>query len=105
MEIEHLGTIKKRPGTYSQSLAINPITNRMYLVSDGVFYTMPLDKLNNKTLTEDDFHYSVFDTNREFEGICFDSDGNNYLLVLRGTEILKSKDVYYQYSLSGEYFL
>ena len=95
LEIEHLGTIKNRPGTYSQSLSINPITNRMYLVSDGVFYTMPLDKLNNKTLVEADFHYSVFDTNREFEGISFDDAGNSYLLVLRGTEVLKSSDVHY----------
>lgn len=95
VEIEHLATIKNCPGTYSQSLAINPTTNYMYLVSDGVFYTMPLDKLNNKTITKQDLHYSVFDTNREFEGISFDNKGNGYLLTLRGTEVLKSTEIYY----------
>lgn len=95
VQIEHLGTIKNRPGTYSQSLSINLATNRMYFVSDGVFYTIPVDKLNNKTLTKNDFHYSVFDTNREFEGISFDNEGNSYLLILRGTEVLKSSEIYY----------
>lgn len=95
VKIEHLGTVKNRPGTYSQSLAINPTTNRMYLVSDGAFYTVPVDELNNKTVSKDDFHYSIFDTNREFEGVSFDDEGNSYLLALRGTEVLKSTEVYY----------
>ncbi|MCL2688052.1 MAG: hypothetical protein FWE58_05905 [Methanobrevibacter sp.] len=90
VKIKPLLTIQNRPGTYSQSLAVNPSNNRLYLVSDGVFYTLPIEKLRNRTLSPDDFRYYIFDTSREFEGVSFDNKGNSYLLVLRGTEVLKS---------------
>jgi hypothetical protein len=82
-------TIKNRPGTHSQSVGVNRVNNKLYLVSDSVFYTIPVDKLREGNLSQEDFGYHVFDTGREFEGICFDSDGIAYLLVLRGTEVLK----------------
>jgi len=90
VEMRPLLTIQNRPGTYSQAIAVNNVNNRLYLVSDGVFYSIPIDKLRSKNLTQDDFEYYVFDTNREFEGLSFDSEGNGYLLVIRGSEVLKS---------------
>ncbi|KZX16905.1 hypothetical protein MBCUT_04560 [Methanobrevibacter cuticularis] len=93
IQIKLLTIIKNSPGTYSQSIAINPINNRLYLVSDGVFYSIPINKLINGTLTKNDFHYSVFSTTREFEGITFDNYGKSYLLILRGTEVLKSNRI------------
>jgi hypothetical protein len=92
LDIKLLAIIKNRPGEFQQSLAINPITNRLYLVSDGAIYTMPVNKLLKGTLTKKDIYYSVFNTKREFEGISFDKYGRNYLLVLRGSEVLKSKE-------------
>jgi len=89
-----LTIIQNRPGTHPQSLAINHKNNRIYLVSDGVIYSTPLTKLINGTLTMNDFYYTIFSTKREFEGISFDSSGKAYLLILRGTEILKSAQVY-----------
>lgn len=82
--------IKNRPGTISQSIAVNHITNKLYLISDGVFYTMPISELQKGTLSKEDMEYTVLNTKREFEGIGFDEKGNSYLLVIRGVEILKS---------------
>ena len=82
--------IHNRPGTHAQSLAVNNKNNRLYLVSDGVIYSVPISKLRDSSLKMDDFEYNVFSTKREFEGISFDKDGEAYLLILRGTEILKS---------------
>ncbi len=90
-----LAIIKNRPGTFIQSLAINLVTNRLFLVSDGAFYSLPIIKLNEGTLKNNDLHYTVLKTKREFEGISFDKYGKAYLLVIRGTEILKSNSVYY----------
>jgi hypothetical protein len=89
-----LAIIENRPGTHSQSISINHKNNRLYLVSDGVFYSMPLNKLISGTLSADDFYYTVLSTNREFEGLSFDSYGIAYLLVLRGTEVLISNNIY-----------
>ncbi|RBQ22820.1 hypothetical protein ALNOE001_15190 [Candidatus Methanobinarius endosymbioticus] len=93
VQMKLLTIIKKRPGTYSQSISINFKNNRFYLVSDGVFYSMPLHKLVAGTLSKNDFYYTIFSTKREFEGLSFDSKGRAYLLVLRGTEILISNNI------------
>ncbi|MDR2967032.1 MAG: hypothetical protein LBU74_03690 [Methanobacteriaceae archaeon] len=90
IKIELLATIKNRPGYYAQALALNPVSNRLYLVFDGVFYSIPVDKLCNYTLTKNDFEYTILNTKREFEGMSFDKYGNTYLLLIRGTEVLKS---------------
>lgn len=91
LEIKLINTvIKNLPGTIPQSIAVNPITNKLYLISDGVFYTIPIYELQKGTLSKEDFEYTVLNTKREFEGIGFDEKGNSYLLVLRGVEILKS---------------
>ena len=90
-----LATITQRPGTYTQVIGINHVTQRLYIVTDGAFYTVPLVKLNAGTLEPNDLHYTVLATKREFEGIAFDSDGKTYLLFIRGTEVLKSNSIYY----------
>ena len=86
--------IDKYPGVVQQGIAINHVTNRLYLILNGVFYTMSIDKLSDGTLEDTDMGYTVLNSNLEFGWITFDSNGNNYLLVLRGAEILKSKDFY-----------
>ncbi|MDR0912915.1 MAG: hypothetical protein LBM96_09985, partial [Methanobrevibacter sp.] len=72
IKIELLGCIENRPGTYAQSIAVNHLTNKLYLVSDGVFYTIPIEKLEGGNLTQEDLGYYVFNTSREFQGIDFD---------------------------------
>ena len=90
IDIKLIAIIKQHPGMFAQSLTINPVSNQMYLVSDGAFYTLPLDKLKAGNLNKSDLKYSIFDTKREFEGIGFDNNGTEYLLTLRGSEVLKS---------------
>ncbi|KZX17047.1 hypothetical protein [Methanobrevibacter filiformis] len=90
LNMDILAIIQQRPGTHGQFIAINPRSNRLYLGSDSVFYNMPVDKLRSNTLTADDMNYVILDTKREFEGMGFDKNGTEYLLVLRGPEILKS---------------
>lgn len=94
IQMKLLTIIKNRPGTYSQSLAINQKNNRLYLVLDGVIYSIPLNKLINGNLNLNNFYYTVFATKREFEGISFDKQGRAYLFILRGSEILKSNQIY-----------
>ncbi|MCL2156974.1 MAG: hypothetical protein FWH54_03015 [Methanobrevibacter sp.] len=90
IEVKFLATIKNRPGWYAQSLAINRVSNSLFLAFDGVFYSIPLAKLNKYTLNNTDFEYTVLDTKRETQGLSFDRYGNTYLLLIRGSEVLKS---------------
>jgi len=90
VKIELLATVKNRPGVHAQGIAINSVTNRLYMQFDGVFYSMPINKLSKHTLTQRDFEYTIFNTKREFEGMAFDKKGTAYLLLIRGTEVLKS---------------
>jgi hypothetical protein len=90
-----LATINNRPGECRQSLAINLKTKRLFFVSDDAIYSIPLNKLNAGTLTMDDFHYTVFNSKREFEGLSFDASGKAYLLLMRGSEVLTSNYIYY----------
>jgi hypothetical protein len=90
IKIELLATVKNRPGLYAQAMTINSVTNRLYMAFDGVFYSMPIAKLNDNTLTQRDLKYTILNTKREFEGLAFDKKGTAYLLLIRGTEILKS---------------
>jgi len=83
-------SLKNRPGTYGQSISYNPYTNRLFLVSDGVFYSLPVDKMLQGTITTADLQYTVLNTKREFEGIAYSSDGKLNLLLVRGPEVLTS---------------
>jgi len=62
----------------------------LFLVSDSVFYSLPVDKLLQGTITVADLQYTVLNTKREFEGIAFTSDGKLNLLVVRDPEVLTS---------------
>ncbi|KZX12184.1 hypothetical protein [Methanobrevibacter curvatus] len=90
--------LSRGPGAYKQSvgqgIGINPVTNRLFILTDGAFYSMPIDKLMSGTLSKEDMGYTVLNTKREFESITFDAKGTAYLFVLRGSEILQSKDPY-----------
>ncbi|KZX17288.1 hypothetical protein [Methanobrevibacter filiformis] len=90
--------ISRGPGAYKKSvgqgIGINPVTNRLFILTDGAFYSMPINKLMDGTLTKEDMGYTILGTVREFESITFDSKGTAYLFVLRGSEILQSKDPY-----------
>jgi hypothetical protein len=90
IKVKLLATIKNRPGYHAQALALNQATSRLYLAFDGVFYSIPIDNLCSYNLTKKDFKYTIFNTKREFEGLSFDQHGNSYLLLIRGTEVLKS---------------
>ncbi|KZX10079.1 hypothetical protein [Methanobrevibacter curvatus] len=92
VEVKPMALIKNRPGTIIQSIAINQKNNKLYLVSDGAIYSLPLDKLNDKTLRKEDFRYSTFNSEREFEGLSFDGNGIAYLLIIRGPEVLVSSN-------------
>ncbi|MDR1768045.1 MAG: hypothetical protein LBR32_06430 [Propionibacteriaceae bacterium] len=83
--------IKNRPGTLGQSLGYNSATGDMYLVSDGAFTAFPIAKLAEGTLTADDLKYTVLNTKREMEGIDFDDNGDIYILLAQGPEIISTQ--------------
>ena len=92
VEVTDMGTFTHgKPGEHFQSISINNVKNRFYLVSDSTIYSFPLAKLKSQTLTKNDFEYTVLDTKREFEGMTFDSVGKEYLLLVSGPEVLKAK--------------
>lgn len=82
--------IKNRPGYYSQSISYNPANDRLYLISDGAFTTLPVKNLRNNQLSVNDIQYTVLKSKREIEGIAFDKKGYGYLLTSRAAEILKT---------------
>jgi len=93
LDFKLLAIVNNRPGRNRQCLAINDYSNKIYLVSDGIFYIMPLDKLKSRTLTKEDCQYVRFKTNREFEGLSFDNKGYAYLLTMRDPEVFKSTTI------------
>jgi hypothetical protein len=84
--------LRYNPGTHSQSIGYNPITDRLVFVADGCISSVPADKLG--ALEPGDVWQTKFNTNREFEGIMFDVDGYAYLLANRNPEIFMSTEVY-----------
>ncbi|MBW1605175.1 hypothetical protein [Lactobacillus sp. Sy-1] len=80
-------------GGYSnQNLAYDAFNNRMYIISDNIITSVPLDKLNAGTLQPSDVNYMSFDINREFEDLTFDDQGYGYLLTLWDPEVMKSEN-------------
>jgi hypothetical protein len=78
--------IKYPPGQIGQSMGYNPKSNRLYLVDDGEIMSIPVAKLGK--LKKSDVRTSVFEGNREFEGISFDNSGNGYFLTNKPYEIM-----------------
>jgi hypothetical protein len=86
-------TIKHRPGTLDQGLGVNRALNRLYLVSDDAFYSLPLDKALAGELKKTDMEYTVLDSKRECEGIKFDEQGRAYMLINSGSEIIRATEI------------
>lgn len=87
------------PGTYGQSIAVNPVNQRLYFVADGSISSVPISKLGS--LTASDVRGENFKTvnasgketaTREFEGLAFDQNGGGYLLTNDGVEIMKASN-------------
>ncbi|RBQ22874.1 hypothetical protein ALNOE001_14550 [Candidatus Methanobinarius endosymbioticus] len=62
VKLKPLLTIENRPGTCPQSVAVNLVTNRLYLVSDGAIYTMPIGKHLKYNISKENLTYTVFNT-------------------------------------------
>ncbi|MHA8110591.1 hypothetical protein ACYATP_03655 [Lactobacillaceae bacterium Melli_B4] len=77
-------------GKHNQGLTYNPVNNKLYIISDDIITSVPVDKLSNGTVTPDDVYYLAFNSGREFEDVTFDSQGYGYLLALWKPEIMKS---------------
>jgi hypothetical protein len=84
--------IRYSPGTQSQGIGYSSVADRLVFVSDGCISSVPVEKLGE--LEPGDVWQTKFRTNREFEGILFDADGYAYLLTNKGSEVLKSTEVY-----------
>ncbi|TPR50380.1 hypothetical protein DY037_00050 [Apilactobacillus micheneri] len=77
-------------GSWNQNLTYNPVTDRIYMVSNDMVTSVPVDKLNAGTLKSKDVHYNAFNSGREWEGLTFDGEGHAYALLLWRGEILRS---------------
>ncbi|MDR1292522.1 MAG: hypothetical protein LBJ91_03890 [Clostridiales Family XIII bacterium] len=84
--------LKNSPGSHSQGIGYNPVSDRLVFVADGCISSVPVDKLGH--LSPSDVWQTKFKTNREFESVTFDKDGHAYLLTNRGPEIFRSTGVY-----------
>lgn len=82
--------LKTRGGSHNQGVAFNNVNNRIYVVSDDVLTSIPVNKLTAGTATPDDVNYSVFQSKREWECLAFDSQGYGHLLALWPAELMKS---------------
>lgn len=72
-------------GFQTQGMGYNPASNRLYLVSDGVISSIPVNKLNK--LRPRDVRTTKFNTNLEFEGVAFNQAGLGYILTIRGSQL------------------
>ncbi len=80
----------KWPGSFNQGVTFNRNNNRLYLLSNDMIVSIPVDQVKNDNIQPQDVHYTTFGTNREFESLSFDSSGYGYLVVLWRSEVLKS---------------
>lgn len=84
--------LKTRGGSPNQGVAFNNVNNRIYIVSDDVLTSIPIDKLEAGTATPDDINYSVFQSKREWECLAFDQQGYGHLLALWPAELMKTTE-------------
>ena len=80
--------LRHNPGWKSQSIAYNAKNNRLYFVSNSSISSVPVSKLGK--LKAKDVKAVKLSGQREFEGLQFDKRGAGYLLVNRGSEVLKT---------------
>ncbi|RRK09748.1 hypothetical protein D1831_11115 [Lactiplantibacillus garii] len=80
--------LSKAPGSVVQSMGYNGANNRLYLVSNGSIFSVPVDKLGH--LDASDVSATNFTGNREFEGVAFMHQQNaGFVLANRGPSILQ----------------
>ncbi|WP_261809385.1 hypothetical protein [Levilactobacillus humaensis] len=82
-------SLANRPGQTHQAIAYNPHNDRLYLVSDDSLSSVPVKKLLKRQVKPKDVQASVFASHREFEGLSFAKNGQGYLAMNRGAELLK----------------
>ncbi len=81
------------PGYLCQAFGYNPANDRLYVVSDGEYISVPASKAGE--WTADDVETTVFKgQRREFEGIAFSEEGCGFLLVNKPSEIMRDKVTY-----------
>ena len=84
--------VRQKPGYFSQFLAAKSQTRQLFYLSDGVYYALPADKWAAGTLKQTDINSGVYTRSyntREFESQGWDSQGNSYLIVNRGAEMMQ----------------
>ncbi|MFC6182143.1 hypothetical protein [Lactiplantibacillus daowaiensis] len=80
--------LRHNPGWKSQSIAYSANSNRLYFVSNSSISSVPVSKLGK--LKAKDVKAVKLSGQREFEGLQFDQNGDGYLMVNKGAEILKT---------------
>lgn len=84
--------VRQKPGYFGQFLAAKNQTKQLFYLSDGVYYALPADKWAEGTLKQADINSGVYTegyNTREFESQGWDSQGNSYLIVNRGSEVMQ----------------
>ncbi|SCB78557.1 hypothetical protein [Weissella bombi] len=84
--------VRQKPGYFGQFLAVKSQTKQLFYLSDGVYYALPADKWADGTLNQSDINSGVYTESyntREFESQGWDSQGNAYLIVNRGAEVMQ----------------
>ncbi|MGQ2282679.1 hypothetical protein [Apilactobacillus kunkeei] len=80
----------KWPGSFNQGVTYNRNNNRLYLLSNDMIVSIPVNEVKDDNIQPQDVHYTTFGTKREFESLSFDSNGYGYLVLLWRSEVLKS---------------
>ncbi|MCK8607701.1 hypothetical protein [Apilactobacillus ozensis] len=75
--IKHAPGFNNYPANIPQSMAYSQRNGRIYFVANGEIMSVPSYKLGH--LKRKDIQDTVFNTNKEFEGLTFDSKGYAYL--------------------------
>ena len=81
------------PGYLCQAFGYNAANDRLYVVSDGEYISLPASKAGE--WTEDDVETTIFaGERREFEGIAFSEEGCCFLLLNKPSEIMRDRVSY-----------
>ncbi|QEA57605.1 hypothetical protein FGL75_06875 [Weissella hellenica] len=84
--------VRQKPGYFGQFLATKNQTRQLFYLTDGIYYALPADKWANGTLKQADISSGVYTkvySTREFESQGWDNQGNAYLIVNRGSEVMQ----------------
>ncbi|VDG19434.1 hypothetical protein [Lactobacillus buchneri NRRL B-30929] [Lactiplantibacillus mudanjiangensis] len=82
--------IKNQMTDQNQGLSYNAHNQRLYLLGDAGWTSLPIKALKQKTLTAADLQNVTIKTTKEFENLTFDSQGYGYLTTLYSPELMKT---------------